>query len=216
MRVAMAIDKHFGEKLETISEIVIRKYAPTYYSRASTVVREWYLSGRRFQYTEVESTPLPSSISTPGLAPSTSWPNKRGSWMSTSPSAGSLSCASSDAGDETAPITPITPVHNHVADPFSAASKENMPPRIASSSSSGSVGSVGSSSGAPYALVPIKDNSNVMATDVGFDPRLSGLPPKTQAQGGLTSLNHLRPVLHALSADSDQTLPNRNMRRASG
>jgi len=128
VRIAFTIDKHFAEKLESVSEIVIRKYAPTYYGRASTVCREWYLSGRRFAYNpEAPATPISAGIPTPGLAPSGSWPNKRGSWMSGSPSTGSMSCASSDAGDES-PLTPITPAHTPAIDPFSMASKENIAP----------------------------------------------------------------------------------------
>jgi len=128
VRIALAIDKHFAEKLDAVSEIVIRKYAPTYYGRASTVVREWYLSGRRFHYNpEVPHTPVTASG---GLAPSNSWSSKRNSWISPSPSAGSMSCASSDAGDES-PLTPITPIHGHHVDPFTtmvSASKENIAP----------------------------------------------------------------------------------------
>ncbi|CAD6567982.1 MAG: hypothetical protein TREMPRED_004193, partial [Tremellales sp. Tagirdzhanova-0007] len=130
VRIALAIDKQFAEKLENVSEIVIRKYAPTYYGQASTMCREWYLHGRRFVYNpEAPATPISAGIQTPGLAPSGSWPHKRGSWISGSPSTGSISCSSSDAGDES-PLTPITPVHSHVVDPFSLASKENIAPGI--------------------------------------------------------------------------------------
>ncbi|ORY20268.1 cyclin-like protein [Naematelia encephala] len=127
VRVSQAIDRHFGEKLESVSEIVVRKYAPTYYGRASTVVREWYLSGRRYVYQpEQPITPMSAGIPTPGLAPSGSWSSKRGSWIAASPSAGSLSCASSDAGDE--PLTPVTPNYPHGVDPFNMAAKENINP----------------------------------------------------------------------------------------
>jgi len=139
VRIALAIDTHFAEKLESVSEIVIRKYAPTYYGRASTICREWYLSGRRFVYDpETPATPVSAGIPTPGLGPSGSWPNKRGSWMSASPSGGSLSSSSSDAGDES-PLTPITPVHSQV-DPFSLASKENIAPGMFASVGAKEVG----------------------------------------------------------------------------
>ncbi len=121
VRVARAIDNHFADKLEAVSEIVIRKYAPAYYSRSSTICREWYLAGRRFVYNPevAPATPVSASgMATPGLTPSGSWSGtKRGSWMAASPStASSMSCGSSDAGDE--PITPITPVHaQHVHQP---------------------------------------------------------------------------------------------------
>ncbi|OWT35960.1 cyclin [Cryptococcus neoformans] len=124
-RVSIAIDKRFSQELEKVSEIVIRKYAPTYYDRVSTICREWYLSGRRYTYNPVvPSTPV-SGLSTPGLAPScsSSWA-KRGSWITGSPAG---SCASSEAGDDT-PVTPITPIYTHVIDPFSVAAKENIAP----------------------------------------------------------------------------------------
>ena len=101
-RIATAIDRQLGDRLEDVSEIVVRKYAPTYYSRASTVVREWYLNGRRFTYTPASPITPSSSSTAPSLAPSGSW-TKRGSWISASPSAGSISCSSSEAGDE--PLT---------------------------------------------------------------------------------------------------------------
>jgi hypothetical protein len=134
VRIATAIDRQLGDRLEDVSEIVVRKYAPTYYSRASTVVREWYLQGSRFTYCPASPITPSSSSTAPGLAPSGSW--KRGSWMSASPSAGSISCSSSEAGDE--PLTPVTPVGEY---PFhvASASKENIPLYASSSSSDLSV-----------------------------------------------------------------------------
>ncbi|WVO16906.1 hypothetical protein L204_104592 [Cryptococcus depauperatus] len=120
-KIAKAIDRRLSQELESTSEIVIRKYAPTYYDRVSTVCREWYLSGRRYSYNPVAAN---TGLSTPGLA--RSW-NKRSSWPSGSPSG---SCTSSEAGDDT-PVTPITPVHTHVTDPFSVA-KENVAPEQSS------------------------------------------------------------------------------------
>ncbi|WVR08763.1 hypothetical protein IAU60_005821 [Kwoniella sp. DSM 27419] len=186
VRIALAIDKHFAEKLENVSEIVIRKYAPTYYGRSSTICREWYLSGRRYIYNpETPATPV-SNLPTPGLAPSTSsgWPSKRGSWVSGSPG-GSISCASSEAGDD-APLTPITPVHSHVIDPFSVASKENIAPGVYGSNPSASV-----------------SKDSVASLTVGVKP----LPqPPVYAH---------RPALHALPTVGDLALPNRAIRRLS-
>lgn len=107
-----------------MSDIVVRKYAPAYYSRASTVTREWYLSGHRFVYLAPASptTPVSGGLPTLGLIPS-GWPRNRLTYNS-SPGYGSSS--SSECGDE--PLTPITPVHSHIADPFSAVAKENIAP----------------------------------------------------------------------------------------
>jgi len=187
VRIALAIDKHFAEKLDAVSEIVIRKYAPTYYGRASTVVREWYLSGRRFHYNpEVPHTPV---TATAGLAPSNSWSSKRNSWISPSPSAGSMSCASSDAGDES-PLTPVTPIHGHHVDPFTtmvSASKENIAP-----------GHAGVYAATGAVSMQVKD-ANAMA----------GVKQQQAVYAA-------RPPLHALPNVGDLSIPNaRNMRRLS-
>lgn len=146
VRIATAIDRQLGDRLEEVSEIVVRKYAPTYYHRASTVVREWYLQGSRFTY--APASPITPSSSAPGLAPSGSW--KRGSWMSASPSAGSISCSSSEAGDE--PLTPVTPISEYPFHVASAASKENIP--LYASSSASSDLSVHAAAPAPKGKVP--------------------------------------------------------------
>ncbi|RSH87084.1 hypothetical protein EHS25_003573 [Saitozyma podzolica] len=200
VRVAFAIDKHFGEKLEHVSEIVIRKYAPTYYGRCSTICREWYLSGRRFSYNpETPATPV-SALSTPGLAPS-GWPGKRGSWVAASPSTGSISCSSSDAGDE--PLTPITPVHVHdggypftstvptVVHAGSVSAKENIAPPVFGTSASV----------ADLALAAKQVNPAVVAVHHG--------------QHALPHYVHPRSVLHPLPTVGELTLPARAMRRLS-
>ncbi|WVW80637.1 hypothetical protein I302_102623 [Kwoniella bestiolae CBS 10118] len=192
VRIALAIDKHFAEKLEQVSEIVIRKYAPTYYGRCSTICREWYLSGRRFVYNpETPATPVSTNLPTPGLAPSGSggWPSKRGSWATGSPG-GSISCASSEAGDD-APLTPITPVHSHNIDPFSVASKENIAPGVYGSNPSASLS---------------KDSVSSVSVQVTSAKPLPQPPLYAHAQ---------RPALHALPPVGDLSLPNRSMRRLS-
>ncbi|KAL7420839.1 hypothetical protein Q5752_004792 [Cryptotrichosporon argae] len=129
IRIAEAIDKHFADRLETVSDIVVRKYQPTYFGRASSVVREWYLSNNRFVYMpEPPHTPV-SMIAANGLAPSTSWASvssssKRSSYASASPS-GSFSCASSDDGE---PVTPVTPYGSTHSIPDYVNAKENVPP----------------------------------------------------------------------------------------
>ncbi|WWC98354.1 hypothetical protein V866_005245 [Kwoniella sp. B9012] len=190
VRIALAIDKHFAEKLENVSEIVIRKYAPTYYGRCSTICREWYLSGRRFVYNpEAPATPVSTNLPTPGLAPSGSggWPSKRGSWATGSPG-GSISCASSEAGDD-APLTPITPVHSHNIDPFSVASKENIAPAVYGSNPSASIS---------------KDSVSSVNVSVTTTAKPLPQPPV-----------YTRPALHALPPVGDLSLPNRSMRRLS-
>jgi len=184
VRIALAIDKHFAEKLDAVSEIVVRKYAPVYYGRSSTICKEWYLSGRRFVYNpEVPHTP----VSANGLAPSASWSSKRSSWVSPSPSAGSMSCASSDAGDES-PLTPITPVHAHIVDPFSmTSSKENIAPGHS----------------AVYGVTPAHVSAKDHAAAVAY-------------KGAHQTVYGARPPLHALPNVGDLSIPNgRNLRRLS-
>ncbi|EIW69324.1 hypothetical protein TREMEDRAFT_43910 [Tremella mesenterica DSM 1558] len=191
IRVAYAIDRQFAERLDSISEIIIRKYAPVYYSRSSTVAREWYLSGHRFHWGSLMPVTPTHSFHTPGLAPSSSWlsslSGKRDSWLSGSPGALSTSCSSSEAGDEV-PTTPITPVHANVVNPFDVRAKENV---------------------APYSRqYPGKDPKLYRTAG---QPTLAGHPPMG-VQGTLgrpvhplpTVHPHPRPPLHALPQPQPQ------------
>lgn len=49
VEVAFLLDTLLGERLETVSEIVVAKYGHSYYMRSSHFVREQYLKGRRFE-----------------------------------------------------------------------------------------------------------------------------------------------------------------------
>lgn len=113
VRVTRCLDVCFADHLAEISSIVIDKYAPFYYSRASDIVKEWYTSGRRFVYVAVPVTPVASSggLSAPGLV--SSWSSSRSRFDFNSSPGGGYSCSSSDAGDDM-PRTPITPMQGHV------------------------------------------------------------------------------------------------------
>ncbi|TIA72746.1 hypothetical protein E3P91_01901 [Wallemia ichthyophaga] len=50
LHVAELLDGFLGQHLDQLSDIISAKYAPHYYSRASLVVKEWYLAGRRFYF----------------------------------------------------------------------------------------------------------------------------------------------------------------------
>jgi len=127
--IAEQIDQILHQRLDSVSEILCRKYAPTVWSRASTIVREFYLSGRRFSYyTEIPCTPFAPSLPTPPLTAS-SWSSKRSAYITASPAASTFSCASSDADDE--PITPITPIQTNsypVVNGDYVSAKENIAP----------------------------------------------------------------------------------------
>lgn len=135
LRVAYQIDNKLASYSETVSEVLRRKYTPSYYHSAAVVVREWYSKpGNRFtNLPEPTFSNRPFNFATPSLSASSAW--RRGSWMSSSPTA-THSCSSSENGDD-GPLTPITPNNPHHAqvDPFSshaiavaASSKENVAP----------------------------------------------------------------------------------------
>jgi hypothetical protein len=64
-------DTHLGEHLDKVSAIVVKKYSFPFYSRASTFVREWYLSGRRFSYFDwTNASRISTATSTPLSTPS--------------------------------------------------------------------------------------------------------------------------------------------------
>ncbi|GAA6028532.1 hypothetical protein JCM8097_007267 [Rhodosporidiobolus ruineniae] len=63
-RIMLMLDELLGEHLEEVSPVVLKKYSFPFYSRASTFAREWYLTGRRFQYhdfSSASSSPAPST-----------------------------------------------------------------------------------------------------------------------------------------------------------
>jgi hypothetical protein len=126
--VAEQIDQILHQQLDNVSEILCRKYSSTVWSRSSTAVREFYLSGRRFSYyPETPTTPFTPRLATPGLTAS-SWSSKRSAFITASP-ASTFSCASSDADDE--PITPITPIQTNtypVVNVDYVSAKENIAP----------------------------------------------------------------------------------------
>ncbi|KAJ9113708.1 hypothetical protein QFC20_001731 [Naganishia adeliensis] len=118
IKVARLLDICLGEHLKEVSQIVVDKYAPVYFSRASIVVREWYQSGRRWVYISMPPPISPaSSLTAPGLI--SSWSSRRFDINSSPNSVTNSSCASSEAGDDM-PRTPITPGYG-MTDPFNDA-----------------------------------------------------------------------------------------------
>ncbi|KAJ9126994.1 hypothetical protein QFC24_001225 [Naganishia onofrii] len=115
IKVARLLDICLGEHLKDVSQIVIDKYAPVYYSHASVFAREWYQTGRRWVYITMPPPISPaSSLTAPGLI--SSWSSRRFDINSSPNSATYSSCASSEAGDDM-PRTPITP-GVAITDPF--------------------------------------------------------------------------------------------------
>lgn len=124
-RVAYALDYKLHDYNINVSEVLYRKYTPNHFSRASLICKEWYSNpSNRFSDSFEIACEVPQSSYFTNLHPK-STDSRRGSWMSSSPSA-SYSCSSSENGDE--PLTPNTPIHEGVH-PFSAAAaKENVAP----------------------------------------------------------------------------------------
>jgi hypothetical protein len=127
MTIVHMLDTHLAEDLDQVSAIVARKYAPAFYSRASIVVREFYLSGRRFAW----AAPLPSLRRTmlspsqpPSLSPSSS------PTLSSTPSLISLSRTSSYSSawssDCDEPMTPTPRCNVQPTPPMPLSQKENL------------------------------------------------------------------------------------------
>lgn len=206
LRVVQCLDTCFRNHSNEVSQIVVDKYAPGYYSRASTVVREWYSSGRQFIYTPIPTPASPancmSSLSTPGLVPS--W-TRGGRYDFSSSPTGPYSCSSSEAGDEL-PRTPITPAHQVSVDPFLVSStsivssvvsikesKENIAP-----SHMPSAGQVYSFAGVNAHVVPVLGKGAI-----------DNVVPMTAY-----AVPASRPVLHAIGHGQQQVMP-RPLRRLS-
>lgn len=125
VRIASMLDLHLAEHLDKVSVIVVKKYSFAFYSRASTFVREWYLSGRRFSYQDwvQPSTPARHArtkiINAPSSCPLVSSPTSSGSDTSSS---------SEDSCDDDEPLTPMTPLPPYPTptDPYDEL-KENLP-----------------------------------------------------------------------------------------
>lgn len=99
--VTTCLDVLFSEHTESVSTICVEKYAPHYYSKASTITMQFYAMGRRYR-------PVESPLTPANVAPSV-WARRESEYSNSSPS-GFYSTSSSECGDETLPRTPCTPV----------------------------------------------------------------------------------------------------------
>lgn len=127
LSITQMLDAHLGEHLDTVSVIVVKKYSYPFYSRASTFVREWYLSGRRFAYYDWTASPsrrsgsVGSSPAAPSSCALVSSPSNSGSDSSSSTSDDDDSCDEDE--DEPEPLTPSTPLP-----PYSSSNLFSEPP----------------------------------------------------------------------------------------
>ena len=124
------LDLHLAEHLDKVSVIVVKKYSFAFYSRASTFVREWYLSGRRFSYYDWSNPTTPIRSQASKLSPA--GPSSCGLVSSPSSSGSDTSSSSDDSCDEDddEPLTPNTPLppYSSTSDPYeSLGGKENHP-----------------------------------------------------------------------------------------
>jgi len=126
IEVVKLLDAHLAEHLDQVSDTLVKKYSYSYYSKASTYIIQFYLTGRRFVYDPI--LPMLEEPCTPvtTMRSLTSWPSVS-SLTSTPSSYSDVSSAdSSEAGDEPMPLTPTTPLSSD-SDPFSVLSLSSSP-----------------------------------------------------------------------------------------
>jgi len=115
LEVAELLDQRLANHLCEVSEVLVKKYSYAFYSKASSVVTEFYLSGGRF-----------SRYPLPDLFPPT--PNRSySSSLSGAPTPLSASTSCSSASSDDMPATPSRSTFSH--DLFSLGNqKENNRP----------------------------------------------------------------------------------------
>ena len=114
--VAFALDRHLGEQLEMVSEIVVAKYSHGYYNRASHFVREEYLKGRRFEIRVPALTVnIPKRSSRLSSVPSLTWSRSNSSSSVSSDFSSPRRSGSAYSSDSDMPETPTSATSS---DPF--------------------------------------------------------------------------------------------------
>jgi len=114
--VAFALDRHLGEQLEMVSEIVVAKYSHGYYNRASHFVREEYLKGRRFEIRAPALTVnIPKRSSRLPSVPSLTWSRSNSSSSVSSDFSSPRRSGSAYSSDSDMPETPTSATSS---DPF--------------------------------------------------------------------------------------------------
>lgn len=120
LEVVELLDERLAQRVAELSETLVKKYAFGFYSKASTHIVQWYLTGNRF-----ERTTLPPSL------PAT--PVSRSPFSALSTPMSSMTTTSDASSDDLMPLTPTMP---HASDPFLASlvptatgsrDKENVP-----------------------------------------------------------------------------------------
>ncbi|KAL7418122.1 cyclin-like protein [Mrakia frigida] len=157
--VAFALDRHLGEQLEMVSEIVVAKYSHGYYNRASHFVREEYLKGRRFEIRVPALTVnIPKRSSRLPSVPSLTWSRSNSSSSVSSDFSSPRRSGSAYSSDSDMPETPTSSTSS---DPF----------LLVSSGSSSSLSSVVAR--LPTIAEPVKQSSfvgnvKIVAPDNGY------------------------------------------------
>jgi len=127
IEVVKLLDAHLAEHLDQVSDTLVKKYSYSYYSKASTYIIQFYLTGRRFVYEPM--VPMLEEPCTPvsSMRSLSSWPSVSSLTSTPSSSYSDVSSvASSEAGDELMPVTPTTPGSSDT-DPFSVLSLSSSP-----------------------------------------------------------------------------------------
>jgi G2/mitotic-specific cyclin-B, other len=116
--VAELLDRRLADHLNDVSEVLVKKYNYAFYSKASTVVLQYYLAGNRF-----------SRFPIPDLFPAT--PNRSySSSLSGTPTPLSTSTSFSSVSSDDMPSTPsrITCMHDPFVSVTLGNQKENNRP----------------------------------------------------------------------------------------
>lgn len=118
LEIVDLLDARISGHVAELSETLIKKYSYPFYSKASTLVVQWYLVGNRFV-----------RYALPSLVPST--PTSSRNPLSNLSTPMSTMTVSTDGSSDDMPVTPTSPVY--VGDPFttthlsSSNDKENVP-----------------------------------------------------------------------------------------
>lgn len=115
LEVVRLLDDRLATHANELSETLVKKYSYAFYSKASTFVVQWYLTGHRFSREAIMSFPSMPSTPVKSRSPKVATP------LSASTTASDLS--------EDMPATPTSPMYSSDAfsTPFVSEDKENLP-----------------------------------------------------------------------------------------
>jgi hypothetical protein len=124
--VVQLLDSHLAEHLDQLSQMLVKKYSFSYYSKASTHIVQYYLQGHRYNYVPpiIPVVVRPSVPRTPinKITPRVvqAWPSASSSASSTPSFSGSDYTDFSSEADDSLPRTPPPPTPSSFGAPVCA------------------------------------------------------------------------------------------------